>query len=143
MHLCTVKTVIWQIFSNRPGKKVPQSARLSAGGGVYSLFGQCPNRGDANFKGASLTTPNKPSKIPHKPSKIPNKPSQILKKNHPKYLINYLKYQINNLKYQINHPKYHINHAQYQVFHPKCLKSISNPKFSFIKNLKQQKVSPK
>ena len=32
MHLCTVKTVIWQICSNLPGKKVPQSARLSAGG---------------------------------------------------------------------------------------------------------------
>ena len=28
VHLCTVKTVIWQICSNRPGKKVPQSARL-------------------------------------------------------------------------------------------------------------------
>ena len=26
-------------------KKVPQSARLSAGGGVQSLFGQCPNGG--------------------------------------------------------------------------------------------------
>ena len=36
-------------------KKVPQSALLSAGGGVQSLFGQCPNRGDAKFKGASLT----------------------------------------------------------------------------------------
>ena len=35
-------------------KKVPQSARLSAGGEVQSLFGQCPNRGDAKFKGASL-----------------------------------------------------------------------------------------
>ena len=33
MHLCSVKTVIWQICSNRPEKKVPQSARLSAGGG--------------------------------------------------------------------------------------------------------------
>ena len=37
-------------------KTVPQSARLSAGGEVQSLFGQCPNRGDAKFKGASLTT---------------------------------------------------------------------------------------
>ena len=35
-------------------KKVPQSVRLSAGGGGQSLFGQCPNRGDANLKGASL-----------------------------------------------------------------------------------------
>ena len=34
-------------------KKVPQSARLSAGG-VQLLLGQCPNRGDANFSGASL-----------------------------------------------------------------------------------------
>ena len=54
MHLCTVKTVIWQLCSNRPGKKVPQSARLSVGEGVQSLFGQCPNRGAANRNGASL-----------------------------------------------------------------------------------------
>ena len=53
MHLCTVKTVIWKICSNRPRKKVPQSARLSAGG-VESLFGQCPNRGAANRNEASL-----------------------------------------------------------------------------------------
>ena len=34
---------------------MPQSARLSAGGGrVQLLLGQCPNRGDANFSGASL-----------------------------------------------------------------------------------------
>ena len=39
MHLCTVKTVIWQICSNRPGKKVPQSARLSAGGGSNRYLG--------------------------------------------------------------------------------------------------------
>ena len=37
-------------------KKVPQSARLSAGEGVQLLFGQCPNRGDANRNGASLKT---------------------------------------------------------------------------------------
>ena len=42
-------------LANRPGKKVPQSARLSAGGGGQLLFGQCPNRGDAIFGGASLT----------------------------------------------------------------------------------------
>ena len=36
-------------------KKVPQSALLRAGGGVQSLFGQCPNRGGTIFKGASLT----------------------------------------------------------------------------------------
>ena len=41
-------------------KKVPQSARLRAEGGVQSLFGQCPNRGDAYFKGASLTLPTIP-----------------------------------------------------------------------------------
>ena len=35
-------------------KKVPQSALLSAGGGGQLLFGQCPNRGGAIFKGASL-----------------------------------------------------------------------------------------
>ena len=39
MHLCTVKTVIWQICSNRPGKKVPQSARLSEGGGCNRYLG--------------------------------------------------------------------------------------------------------
>ena len=39
MHLCTVKTVIWQICSNRPGKKVPQSARLSAVGGSNRYLG--------------------------------------------------------------------------------------------------------
>ena len=31
-----------------------KSARLSAGGGGQLLFGQCPNRGDTKFKGASL-----------------------------------------------------------------------------------------
>ena len=36
-------------------KKVPHSARLSAGGGVQKLFGQCPNAFYANFIGASLT----------------------------------------------------------------------------------------
>ena len=33
---------------------MPQSARLSAGGGVQLLFGQCPNRGGDKLKGASL-----------------------------------------------------------------------------------------
>ena len=37
------------------GKKVPQSARLSAGGGGQKLFGQCPNAFVSNFNGASLT----------------------------------------------------------------------------------------
>ena len=36
-------------------KKVPQSARLSAGGGVQKLKGQCPNARDMNLSGASLT----------------------------------------------------------------------------------------
>ena len=40
-------------------KKVPQSALLSAGGGVQLLFGQCPNRGGANLKGASLSATKK------------------------------------------------------------------------------------
>ena len=55
MHLCTVKTVIWQICSNPPGKKVPQSARLSAGGreGAIAIWAM-PNRGAANRNGASL-----------------------------------------------------------------------------------------
>ena len=35
---------------------MPQSARLSVGEGVQSLFGQCPNRGAANRNGASLTS---------------------------------------------------------------------------------------
>ena len=34
--------------------EVPQSARLSAGRGVQSLFGQCPNRFGMFFGGASL-----------------------------------------------------------------------------------------
>ena len=39
VHLCTVKTVIWQICSNRPGKKVPQSARLfECGGGGGNCY---------------------------------------------------------------------------------------------------------
>ena len=38
-----------------PGKKVPQGARLSAGGGGELLFGQCPHRGGDKLKGASLT----------------------------------------------------------------------------------------
>ena len=35
-------------------KKVPQSARLSAGGGVQKLKGQCPNAPRVNLRGASL-----------------------------------------------------------------------------------------
>ena len=35
VHLCTVKTVIWQICLNRPGKKVPQSARLKGGCNLF------------------------------------------------------------------------------------------------------------
>ena len=35
-------------------KKVPQSARLSAGGGVQKLKGQCPNAPRVNLSGASL-----------------------------------------------------------------------------------------
>ena len=38
-------------------KKVPQSARLSAGGGVQKLKGQCPNAPRVNLRGASLTGP--------------------------------------------------------------------------------------
>ena len=37
-------------------KKVPQSARLSAGGGGQKLKGQCPNAPSMNLRGASLTT---------------------------------------------------------------------------------------
>ena len=39
---------------NSARKQVPQSARLSEGGGVRSLFGQCPNRPDLFQTGASL-----------------------------------------------------------------------------------------
>ena len=39
-------------------KKVPQSARLSAGGGVQKLKGQCPNAPSMNLRGASLTWDN-------------------------------------------------------------------------------------
>ena len=35
---------------------MPQSARLSEGGWVQSLFGQCPNRPGIFLSGASLTT---------------------------------------------------------------------------------------
>ena len=35
-------------------KKVPQSARLSAGGGGQKLKGQCPNAPSMNLSGASL-----------------------------------------------------------------------------------------
>ena len=38
-------------------KKVPQSARLSAGGGVQSLFGQCPNVEYMIVNGSSLSSP--------------------------------------------------------------------------------------
>ena len=48
------KTVIWQSCSNRSKNEVPQSARLSAGVGVQSLFGQCPKRLAGIFRGASL-----------------------------------------------------------------------------------------
>ena len=40
------------------GDEVPQSARLSAGGGMQSLFGQCPNAFVINFNGASLSQLN-------------------------------------------------------------------------------------
>ena len=36
-------------------KKSAPECPFECGGGVQLLFGQCPNRGDANFKGASLT----------------------------------------------------------------------------------------
>ena len=38
-------------------KKVPQSARLSAGGGGQKLKGQCPNAPSMNLRKASLTYP--------------------------------------------------------------------------------------
>ena len=39
-------------------KKVPQSARLSAGGGGQKLKGQCPNAPRVNLSGASLRCGN-------------------------------------------------------------------------------------
>ena len=39
-------------------KKVPQSARLSADGGVQKLKGQCPNAPSMNLRKASLTPLN-------------------------------------------------------------------------------------
>ena len=36
-------------------KKSAPGCPFECGGGVQSLFGQCPNRGDAKFSGASLT----------------------------------------------------------------------------------------
>ena len=52
--------MVWGTFLE---KNLPSSNRhlvdfgkgLSDGGGVQSLFGQCPNRGGTIFKGASLT----------------------------------------------------------------------------------------
>ena len=43
-------------FGVRTRKKIPQSARLCAAGGVcvQSLFGQCPNRHRVKLFGASL-----------------------------------------------------------------------------------------
>ena len=49
----TVRTI--QPFKSCPKKSAPECP-FEGGGGVQSLFGQCPNRGDANFKGASLTS---------------------------------------------------------------------------------------
>ena len=52
-----VKIIVKMVKSRL--KKVPQSARLSAGGGCITpiklLFGQCPHRGGDKLKGASLT----------------------------------------------------------------------------------------
>ena len=42
-------------FFSLNGPRVTQSSRLSAGGGVQSLFGQCPNVGGDNSNGSSLT----------------------------------------------------------------------------------------
>ena len=54
-HLCSENWSSNGICSSRSGNKVPQSARLSEGGGVQSLFGQCPNRPGIFLSGASLT----------------------------------------------------------------------------------------
>ena len=53
-HLCSENWSSNGICSSRSGNKVPQSARLSEGVGVQSLFGQCPNRPCVFFSGASL-----------------------------------------------------------------------------------------
>ena len=54
-HLCSENWSSNGICSSRSGNKVPQSARLSEGGGVQSLFGQCPNRPGIFLTGASLS----------------------------------------------------------------------------------------
>ena len=54
-HLCSENWSSNGICSSRSGNKVPQSARLSEGGGGQSLFGQCPNRPGIFLTGASLT----------------------------------------------------------------------------------------
>ena len=54
-HLCSENWSSNGICSSRSGNKVPQSARLSEGGGGQSLFGQCPNRHRMKFNGASLS----------------------------------------------------------------------------------------
>ena len=49
---------------------MPQSARLSAGGGVQKLKGQCPNAPRVNLRGASLTDPINSYDV--KPYFVPN-----------------------------------------------------------------------
>ena len=53
-QLFTSKTEIWQICSNRPGKKCPR-VPVWVRGGVQSLKGQCPNAFGIFFGAASLS----------------------------------------------------------------------------------------
>ena len=56
MHsLCIVYGELGWNWKKMARKEVPQSVRFSAGGGVQSLFLQCPNVGGVNAKGSSLT----------------------------------------------------------------------------------------
>ena len=52
----TLARMVWGTFFR---DELPQSARLSAGGGGQSLKGQCPNAFGNIFDGASLTFADK------------------------------------------------------------------------------------
>ena len=68
-------------------KKVPQSARLSAGGGVQKLKGQCPNAPRVNLRGASLTVFSLSSAEQHNENRIysyGNESGRIRAQNQPK-----------------------------------------------------------
>ena len=68
------------LYSTLSRVQAPLAVSQGGGRGVQSLFGQCPNRGDANFGGASLTTKAKqvhPSKELSSHEKEPSRMGQL------------------------------------------------------------------